>query len=100
MHIATEAIDRIATTAEAHERLGVVEVMGRNQGWIAVHAGIAGGADAVLIPEEVQTRSSADADFETGRIECQFDEEARQGLTPVEEMARFTWAPPYRISRD
>ena len=51
VHVATEAIDRIATTAEAHERLGIVEVMGRHQGWIALYAGIAGGADAILIPE-------------------------------------------------
>lgn len=49
--IATEAIDRITTTAEAHNRLMVVEVMGRSRGWIAVYSGIAGGADAVLIPE-------------------------------------------------
>lgn len=49
--IATEAIDRLHTTAEAHERIFVVEVMGRYAGWIALHAGIAGGADAILIPE-------------------------------------------------
>jgi 6-phosphofructokinase 1 len=51
VHVATEAIDRIATTAEAHDRLGIVEVMGRHQGWIALYAGIAGGADAILVPE-------------------------------------------------
>lgn len=49
--IATEAIDRLHTTAEAHERIMVVEVMGRNAGWIALHAGLAGGADVILIPE-------------------------------------------------
>ncbi len=49
--IATEAVDRITTTAEAHNRIMLVEVMGRTKGWIAVYAGIAGGADAVLIPE-------------------------------------------------
>jgi ATP-dependent phosphofructokinase / diphosphate-dependent phosphofructokinase len=50
--IATEAIDRLHTTAESHNRVMVVEVMGRHTGWIAVTSGIAGGADAVLIPEQ------------------------------------------------
>jgi 6-phosphofructokinase 1 len=50
--IAAEAIDRLHTTAESHHRCMVVEVMGRHAGWIATHAGIAGGADLVLIPEE------------------------------------------------
>jgi 6-phosphofructokinase 1 len=49
--IAVEAIDRLHTTAEAHDRVMVVEVMGRNAGWIALWAGIAGGADVILIPE-------------------------------------------------
>ncbi len=49
--IATEAIDRLHTTAEAHERIMVVELMGRHAGWIALRAGIAGGADVILIPE-------------------------------------------------
>ncbi len=48
---ATDAIDRLHTTAEAHHRVMVVEVMGRYAGWIALHAGVAGGADAILIPE-------------------------------------------------
>lgn len=48
---ATEAIDRLHTTAEAHRRVMIVEVMGRYSGWIALHAGVAGGADAILIPE-------------------------------------------------
>jgi ATP-dependent phosphofructokinase / diphosphate-dependent phosphofructokinase len=50
--IATEAIDRLHTTAESHNRVMVVEVMGRNTGWIAVMSGIAGGADVILIPEQ------------------------------------------------
>jgi len=50
--IATEALDRIHTTAEAHHRVMIVEVMGRYTGWIALEAGIAGGADAILIPEQ------------------------------------------------
>lgn len=49
--IATEAIDRLHSTAESHHRIMVVEVMGRHAGWIALHAGIAGGADAILVPE-------------------------------------------------
>ena len=48
---ATDAIDRLHTTAEAHRRILVVEVMGRYTGWIALYAGVAGGADAILIPE-------------------------------------------------
>ena len=48
---ATDAIDRLHTTAEAHRRIMIVEVMGRYAGWIALHAGVAGGADAILIPE-------------------------------------------------
>src|SRR5436309_8393997 len=51
MNIATEAIDRVHTTAEAHNRVIVVEVMGRDSGWIAIYSGIAGGADVILIPE-------------------------------------------------
>jgi ATP-dependent phosphofructokinase / diphosphate-dependent phosphofructokinase len=50
--IATEAIDRLHTTAESHNRVMVVEVMGRHAGWIAVTSGIAGGADVILIPEQ------------------------------------------------
>jgi ATP-dependent phosphofructokinase / diphosphate-dependent phosphofructokinase len=49
--IATEAIDRLHTTAESHHRVLIVEVMGRHAGWIALHSGIAGGANVVLIPE-------------------------------------------------
>ncbi|MGD9959657.1 6-phosphofructokinase [Nocardioides sp.] len=52
VNIATEAIDRLHTTAESHHRVLVVEVMGRHAGWIALHAGIAGGASTVLIPEQ------------------------------------------------
>ena len=52
VQIATDAIDRLHTTAESHDRVMVVEVMGRHAGWIATHAGIAGGAAEILIPEE------------------------------------------------
>jgi ATP-dependent phosphofructokinase / diphosphate-dependent phosphofructokinase len=51
VQIVTEAIDRLHTTAESHNRVMVLEVMGRHAGWIATHAGIAGGADAILVPE-------------------------------------------------
>jgi ATP-dependent phosphofructokinase / diphosphate-dependent phosphofructokinase len=51
LQIATDAIDRLHTTAESHHRILVVEVMGRTAGWIALHSGIAGGADVILIPE-------------------------------------------------
>ncbi|HEX6967294.1 MAG TPA: 6-phosphofructokinase [Micromonosporaceae bacterium] len=51
VNIATEAIDRLHTTAESHHRTLVVEVMGRHAGWIALHAGMAGGANVILLPE-------------------------------------------------
>lgn len=51
VNIATEAIDRLHTTAESHHRIMVVEVMGRHTGWIAVYSGLASGADVILIPE-------------------------------------------------
>jgi len=52
VQVATEAIDRLHTTAESHDRVMVCEVMGRHAGWIATYAGLAGGADIILIPEE------------------------------------------------
>jgi phosphofructokinase-like protein len=52
VNIAMEAIDRIHTTAESHNRVAVVEVMGRHTGWIALYSGLAGGADVILIPEK------------------------------------------------
>jgi len=55
VHIAAEAIDRLHTTAESHYRIMVVEVMGRDTGWIATYAGLAGGADCILIPEKPLT---------------------------------------------
>src|SRR6476660_8119896 len=51
LHVATDAIDRLHTTAESHGRVMVLEVMGRDAGWIALHSGIAGGSDVILIPE-------------------------------------------------
>jgi ATP-dependent phosphofructokinase / diphosphate-dependent phosphofructokinase len=52
VQIATDAIDRLHTTAESHNRVMIVEVMGRHAGWIALHSGLAGGADVILIPEQ------------------------------------------------
>ncbi len=71
---ATEAIDRLHTTAEAHRRIMVVEVMGRHAGWIALHAGVAGGADVILIPE----------------IPYDFDKVAQTVLERDERGARFS----------
>jgi len=68
VNIATEAIDRLHTTAESHHRVLVVEVMGRHAGWIALHSGIAGGASAVLIPEQP---------FDIGAL-CEYVEERFQ----------------------
>ncbi len=62
--IATEAIDRLHTTAESHNRVMVVEVMGRHTGWIAVMSGIAGGADVILIPEQPITVEQACEELE------------------------------------
>jgi 6-phosphofructokinase 1 len=62
--IATEAIDRLHTTAESHNRVMVVEVMGRHTGWIAVMSGIAGGADVIMIPEQPITVEDACRELE------------------------------------
>jgi len=62
VHVVCEAIDRLHTTAASHDRVMVVEVMGRNVGWIALHGGIAGGADGIVIPEvETTCEEIADA---------------------------------------
>ncbi len=55
VQIVTDAIDRLHTTAQSHDRVMVVEVMGRSTGWIAAYAGLAGGADAIVIPETTST---------------------------------------------
>jgi 6-phosphofructokinase 1 len=62
--ICTEAIDRLHTTAESHNRVMVLEVMGRHTGWIAVMSGIAGGADVILIPEHPVTVEQACAEIQ------------------------------------
>jgi phosphofructokinase-like protein len=73
LDIATEALDRLHTTAESHDRVMILEVMGRHAGWIALHSGIAGGADVILIPEipfsreavaqKIQARENAGSPF-------------------------------------
>src|SRR6188472_3925872 len=85
VNIATEAIDRLHTTAESHHRVLVVEVMGRHAGWIALHAGIAGGASTVLIPEQ-----PFDIDKVCGYVEKRFEREhapivvVAEGAVPAE----------------
>lgn len=71
VHIATEAIDRLRTTAESHRRALVVEVMGRHAGWIALHSGIAGGANVILVPEQPFSVDQV-CDWVTRRFERQF----------------------------
>jgi len=70
VNIATEAIDRLHTTAESHHRVLIVEVMGRHAGWIAFHSGLAGGANVILIPEQ-----DFDLDRVCGYIEKRFKDQ-------------------------
>ncbi len=85
VNIAMEAIDRLHTTAESHHRALVVEVMGRHAGWIALHAGLAGGANVVLIPEH-----RFDIDEVCRYVERRFETNfspvivASEGATPVD----------------
>ena len=85
VNIATEAIDRLHTTAESHHRVLVVEVMGRHAGWIALHAGIAGGANEVLIPEQ-----PFDIEAVCDRVETRFETQyapiivVSEGAVPAE----------------
>ena len=74
VNIATEAIDRLHTTAESHHRVVVVEVMGRHAGWIALHSGLAGGANVILIPER-----PFDLDEVCGYVESRF----RTNYSPI-----------------
>jgi 6-phosphofructokinase 1 len=74
VNIASEAIDRLHTTAESHHRVLVVEVMGRHAGWIALHAGLSGGANGILIPEV-----AFDLDEVAGWVESRF----RTNYSPI-----------------
>jgi 6-phosphofructokinase 1 len=101
--IATEAIDRLHTTAESHNRVMVVEVMGRHTGWIAVMSGIAGGADAILIPEhpitveeactELQRRHERGKDFSIVVVsegyELTYESGERRAVTQEAETDQF-----------
>src|SRR5580658_4658432 len=66
VNIAMEAIDRLHTTAESHHRALIVEVMGRSVGWIALHAGLAGGANVILTPRKPTARSAAGSSTRSG----------------------------------
>jgi phosphofructokinase-like protein len=85
VQIAVDAIDRLHTTAESHHRALVVEVMGRHAGWIALHAGLAGGANVILIPER-----PFDIDEVCAYVERRFEKEyspilvVAEGATPKE----------------
>ncbi|WP_109506010.1 6-phosphofructokinase [Nocardioides speluncae] len=85
VNIAMEAIDRLHTTAESHHRVLVVEVMGRHAGWIALHAGIAGGANIVLIPEQPFDIDEVCAHVET-RFKSQYSPivVVSEGAVPVD----------------
>jgi len=74
VNIAVEAIDRLHTTAESHQRVIVVEVMGRHAGWIALHAGLAGGATIVLIPEQP---------FDIERVAKYVESRFEKGFAPI-----------------
>ncbi len=89
MSIATEAIDRLHTTAESHHRIIVVEIMGHNAGWLALGAGVAGGADVILIPEiPYDIQSVADAVLSRSRAGKRFSIIAMaEGAVSIEEAA-------------
>ncbi|MFZ1947279.1 MAG: ATP-dependent 6-phosphofructokinase [bacterium] len=84
VNIATDAIDRLHTTAESHHRVIVVEVMGRHTGWIAVYAGIAGGADVILIPEK-----PFDIDEVCEMVKSRHERGKRFSIVVVAEGAKF-----------
>lgn len=82
--IATEAVDRLHSTAEAHNRVLVCEVMGRDAGWIAITAGIAGGADAILVPER-----PIDIEEVCRLLKYRHDHGKKFGIVVVAEGAKF-----------
>lgn len=82
--IATEAVDRLHSTTESHSRVQVVEVMGRDAGWIALTAGIAGGADVILIPEQ-----PIDLDEVTRLVKARWESGKRFAIVVVAEGARL-----------
>ncbi len=82
VQVATEAIDRLHTTAESHKRILILEVMGRHAGWIALHAGMAGGADVILVPEK-----PFDLDEVCERLERRFSRGSHFAIVVVSEGA-------------
>jgi phosphofructokinase-like protein len=82
--IATEAVDRIRTTADSHNRVIVVEVMGRDAGWIAYASGVAGGADAILVPEK-----DIDIDHVCALLKYNYDHGKHYGIVVASEGARL-----------
>ncbi len=85
VNIATEAIDRLHTTAESHHRALIIEVMGRHAGWIALHSGLAGGANVILIPEQPFSIEKVCAYVES-RFESHYAPiiVVAEGATPIE----------------
>ena len=85
VNIAMEAIDRLHTTAESHHRALIVEVMGRHAGWIALHAGMAGGANVILIPE-VPFHIEKVCDYVESRFQSHYSPiiVVSEGATPAE----------------
>src|SRR5437773_9842696 len=98
--ICTEAIDRLHTTAESHNRVMVVEVMGRHTGWIAVMSGIAGGADVILIPEQpmpvdevctvLDRRHSGGKSFSIGLVSEGYELEGLQATGEADALGHVT----------
>ena len=87
VQIVTDAIDRLHTTAQSHDRVMVVEVMGRSTGWIAAYAGLSGGADAIVIPETVTTVEEVAAG-----IERRHDRHKNFSIVVVAEGAKLAFA--------
>ena len=83
VHIATEGVDRLHSTAQSHHRVMIIEVMGRNAGWIALHSGIAGGGDIILIPE-----IPYDADVIAGKVKERNRRGKRFSIVVVAEGAK------------
>jgi ATP-dependent phosphofructokinase / diphosphate-dependent phosphofructokinase len=101
---ASDAIDRVRTTAASHHRVMVVEVMGRNAGWLALHAGLAGGADIILLPEIPFSVESITAAINTRRqhgkrytIICCSEGAAPIGGQPMVERVVLTSPDPIRL---
>lgn len=107
--IATDAVDRLHTTAESHDRVMILEVMGRSAGWIALHSGLAGGADIILIPEiPYKPRAIVDLIEERQEEGRKFDvivvaEGARRhggGETYVDKATRRLGGVAYQVAAD